>query len=66
MDLEIIILGEVSQRKTNIVCYHLHVESLKKDTNELFYKTERDSQTENKIVVTKGDRGSRDRLGVRD
>ena len=26
MDLEIIMLGEVSQTDTNIVCYHLHVE----------------------------------------
>ena len=27
MDLEIIIRSEVSQRKTNIICYHLYVES---------------------------------------
>ena len=27
MDLEIIILSEVSQTKTNIMCYHLYVES---------------------------------------
>ena len=26
MDLEVIILSEISQRKTNIACYHLHVE----------------------------------------
>ena len=26
MDLEIIMLSEVSQRRTNITCYHLHVE----------------------------------------
>ena len=35
MDLEIIILNEVSQRKTS----HLHVESNKSDTKELSYKT---------------------------
>ena len=29
----------------------------KKDTNELISKTERDSQTENKFMVTKGERG---------
>ena len=29
MDLEIIILSEVSQTKTNIICYHLYVESNK-------------------------------------
>ena len=30
MDLEMIILSEVSQTKTNIILYHLHVESKKK------------------------------------
>ena len=44
MDLEIITLSEVRQRKTNTIWYHLHVES-KNDTNELIYKTETDSQT---------------------
>ena len=38
MDLQIIILSEVSQRKTNII-YHLYVESNKNDTKELIYKT---------------------------
>ena len=45
MDLEIIMLSEVRQRKTNIIWYHLYVESKKNDTNELIYKTEIDSQT---------------------
>jgi len=44
MDIEIIILSKVRQRKTNIICYHLYVGSLKNDTNELIYKTEIDSQ----------------------
>ena len=35
----ITILGEVSQTKTNIIWYHLYVESKKRDTSELFYKT---------------------------
>ena len=40
MDLEIIILREVSQRKKNIIWYQLCVESKKKnDTDELIYKT---------------------------
>ena len=43
-DLEIIVLSEVSQTKTNIVWYHIHVES-KNNTNESIYKTETDSQT---------------------
>ena len=46
MDLEIIILSEVNQRKTNIICYPLYVEPKKKnDTNEFICKTETDSQT---------------------
>ena len=43
MDLEIIKQSEVSQRKTNIAWYKFYVESKKKDTNELIYKTEIDS-----------------------
>jgi len=39
MDLEIIILSEVRQRKTNIIQYHIHG-ILKNNTNELIYKTE--------------------------
>ena len=45
MQLDVITLSEVSQRKTNIISYHLYVESLKNDTNELIYKIEADSQT---------------------
>ena len=45
MDLEIIILSEVRQRKMNIIRYHLYVESKKNDINEFIYKTEIDSQT---------------------
>ena len=34
------------REKANIICYHLHVESKKKkDTKELIYKNETDSQT---------------------
>ena len=46
MDLEIIILSEISQRKARTPLYHLYVESKKNDTNELIYKTEIDSQTQ--------------------
>ena len=48
MELEIIILNEVSQtEKDKYHIIHLYVESKKKkrDTNELIYKTERYSQT---------------------
>ena len=47
-----------SDRKTNIIWYHLRVKSKKKknDTNEFIYKTEIDSDFENKLMVTKGER----------
>ena len=45
MDLEIFILSEVSQAKTDVIWKHLYVESIKKDPNEFIYKTEIDSQT---------------------
>ena len=38
MDLEIIILNEVRQRKTNIIWYHLLVESKKMIQMSLFTK----------------------------
>ena len=44
MDLEIIILCEVSQIKTNIMI-SLTYRILKKDTNEHIYKTEINPQT---------------------
>ena len=44
MDLDVIILSQVSQTETNR-WYHLHMDSKKDDTNELVYKTEADSQT---------------------
>ena len=44
MDPVIIILSEVSHIKTNIVWYHLHVES-KNDTNDFMHRIETDSQT---------------------
>ena len=57
MDLEIIILSEVSQ--TNIIWYHLYVESKKKiDTNELIYKIETDSQaSQTNLWLPKGKGG---------
>ena len=46
MDLEIIILSEVSQtEKDKYSMFYLYVESTKNDTNELIYRTETDSQT---------------------
>ena len=42
------------------------MESKKKDTNEPIYKTEIDPQTENKLMVTKGDMWGRDKWRVWD
>ena len=43
MDLEITILSEESQRETNVILYHLCVESKENDTNEVIYKRKADS-----------------------
>ena len=46
MDLEIILLSEVSQTKKDKYHDITYMQNLKKnDTNELIYKTETDSQT---------------------
>ena len=65
MDLEIIILSEVSQRKTNTIWYHLHVEF--KICHEWTYLQNRNRLTDikNKLMVTKWERG-RNKLGVWD
>ena len=46
MDLKIVILNEISQRKTNTVCipYMWNLKK-KKDTRKLIYKIETDSQS---------------------
>ena len=62
MDLEIIILIEVSQTEKDE--YHMilfYVESKKIDTNKLIYRTETD--IEYKFMVSKAERGRRDKLG---
>ena len=61
MDLEGIMLSEISQRKTNSVWYHLYVES--KKYNELVNITNRLTDTESKQVVTSGG-GGRGKTGV--
>lgn len=56
MQLEILILSELRQRKTNILWDHLYVESNENDTEEHIYKIETNS-TDFKIelMVTKGE-----------
>ena len=56
MDLEIIILSEVRQRKTNII-YCLYVESKKKSTNELIYETEIELQMQRTNLQLPGGKG---------
>ena len=54
MDLEIIIISEVSQtEKDSIIWKHLYVESWKTDTNELIYKTDSVS-SKNNLMFTEG------------
>ena len=54
MDLEIIPLSEVSQ--TQVTSYIPYLWNPENDTDELIYKTEKDSDIENKLTVTKGER----------
>ena len=57
MNLEIIILSEVSQTKTNIICYHLYVESKKKWYKWTYIQNRnRPIDVENKLMVTKGEK----------
>ena len=64
IDLEIIILSEVSQRKTNIICYQLYVES-KRNTNEFIYKIEAHRHRKQTYSYQRGKMGE-DKLGVWD
>ena len=61
MDLEIIILGKVSLRKTNIISLTCGI--LKNGTNELIYKIETDSQTlKTDLWLPKGKGGGKDKF----
>ena len=66
MDLEII-LSEESQTKTNIIWYHLYVESNKK-WYKWTYLQNRNwfTDLEIKLMVTKGEMEEDDQLGDRD
>ena len=52
VDLEIIILNEVSQRQ---ISHYLYVQSKKVIQMKLFTKRNRLTDTENKFMVTKGE-----------
>ena len=53
MDLEIIIVNEVSQKDKYDITY---MWTINYDTNELIYETEADSQAEIRTVIAKGKR----------
>ena len=60
MDLEMVILSEISQKKSGK--YHmisLICGILKNDTNELIYETEIESQTQKTIVQSPKGKGTR-------
>ena len=57
INLENIILSEVSQTERQILYDITYMWNLKINTNETICKTETDSQTENKLIVTKGESG---------
>ena len=54
-----VIPNEVSQRKTNTVWYHLHVGFENIIQMNLLTSSDRLTDIENKLTVTKGERGAR-------
>ena len=58
MNLEIITVSKVSQRKTNIIIIYVDSKTIQ---SELTCKTDIETDTVNKLTVTKGER-SRERI----
>ena len=54
---QIILLGEISQRKTSIIGYHLYVESKKKKIQMNLHTNRKSLTRQSKPVVIKGERG---------
>ena len=55
MDLEGIMLSEISQRKTNTVWSHLYVESKKKQNEQAKQNENRLIDADNKLVPARGE-----------
>ena len=53
VDREIIILSEVSQRKINIIHYHLYMESKKKNDTMSLFTRQIDSQRQKNLWLPK-------------
>ena len=68
MDLELIILSEVSQTKINIIWYHSYVESdFLNDINELIYKQKHTPRFQKKNYgYQRGNTAGTDKLGAWD
>ena len=68
MDLETVIPSEVSQKEKRQILHDItYIWNLKNSRNELIYKNRnRLTDIENKLTVTKGEVGERDKLGVWD
>ena len=67
MNLEIIILSEVKSYREKQISYDItYMENLKRKLYKQTYLQNRKRLTdiENKLTVTKGERGGRDKLGV--
>ena len=62
---QILILCEVKSEREKQISYNItYIQNLKYGTNEPIYRTERDSQTENRLVVAKGQGREWDGLDV--
>ena len=60
MDLQIVILSEVSQTEKEKYHKTASMQNLKNDTNELIYKVEADSQTQRMNLWLPGGKGRRE------
>ena len=56
MDLQNIVLHEISQTEKDKYCMASLMWNLENNTNECIWKTETVTDIENKLVVTKGER----------
>ena len=56
MDLEMVILSAANQTKTNIILYHLYVESKKMVQINLFTEQKQTHRLRNNFMVTKEER----------
>ena len=53
-DLKGILLNEINQRKANIICFHLYMES-KKQNKHISQNRNRLTDTENKLIFARGE-----------